>query len=123
MQSLRISRPPPMTYRRPVTRIRSAVIPELQILLNTYVCPTIHECSGIFIGTEEHQQTVLSKLHAIADHYNIIQAEKYVLRALLLDDNKLAVTIADATDLYHKSIEHVQEAISKLPSIHTLPEV
>jgi hypothetical protein len=62
-------------------------------------------------------------LHAIVNHYDIVQSEKYVIRALLLDNDKLAMSIADATDAYHKSIEHVREAISKLPSIHTLPEV
>jgi hypothetical protein len=123
MQSLCISRPPPTTYRRPATRVRSAIIPELQSILNTYICPSIHECSGIFVGTEEHQKTVLSKIHAIADHYDIVQSEKYILRALLLDDDKLAMSIADATDAYHKSIDLVRQNISKLPSIHTLPEI
>jgi hypothetical protein len=123
--SLGISRPAivsrPVFRRHPVVRTRAAIIPELQILLDTYVCPVINDCSGIFIGTDQHQQSVLEKLHAIANHYDIVQSEKYVIRALLLDDDKLAMSIADSTDIYHKSIELVREQISKLPSIHTLP--
>ncbi|AGE56264.1 hypothetical protein PBCVNEJV1_337R [Paramecium bursaria Chlorella virus NE-JV-1] len=113
----------PMVSPRRAVRVRSAILPELQILLHTYVCPAIKECSGIFVGTEEHQQIVLAKLHAISDHYDIAQSEKYVIRALLLDDDKLAVSIADAADIYHKSVDLVRQTISKVPSIHTLPEI
>ena len=112
-----------VSIKRPVTRTRSAVIPEMHIMLREYVCPAIQDCAGIFIGTEEHQQAVLVKLHAIADRYDIAQSEAYVMRALLLDDNKLAVLIADATDAYHRSIDVVRDAISKLPPVHELPTV
>jgi hypothetical protein len=81
----------------------------------------VNQCTDIFIGTEEHQQNVLYKLHAIANKYDIIQSEVYVIRALLLDDDKLATSIAIATDNYHHSIDSVRENISKLPGIHTLP--
>ncbi|AGE52767.1 hypothetical protein PBCVCZ2_174R [Paramecium bursaria Chlorella virus CZ-2] len=81
----------------------------------------VNQCTNIFVGTEEHQQLVLTKLHTIANKYDITQSEVYVIRALLLDDDKLAVSIADATDIYHKSVDLVRQNISKLPSIHTLP--
>ncbi|AGE50767.1 hypothetical protein PBCVCVB1_224R [Paramecium bursaria Chlorella virus CVB-1] len=120
MQTIRICRPPAM-FRRPSVRARSGVIPEMHTILQTYVCPMVNQCTDIFIGTEEHQQLVLSKLHAIANKYDIAQSEVYVIRALLLDDDKLAVSIADATDIYHKSMDLVRQNISKLPNIHTLP--
>ena len=121
MQSIRVLRPPTV-FRRPSVRIRSGVIPEMHTIIQTYVCPMVNQCTDIFIGTEEHQQNVLSKLHAIANKYDIIQSEVYVIRALLLDDDKLATSIAIATDNYHHSIDIVRENISKLPGIHTLPK-
>jgi hypothetical protein len=75
------------------------------------------------VGTDEHQIIVLSKLRAIAEHFDIVNSEEYIVRALLLDDDKLAVQIAYATDMYHQSIDLVREAISKVPSIKSFPVV
>ena len=94
-----------------------AVVPEMTDVLTHYVCPVITKCANLYIGTEEHQMSVLAKLHAIADHYDIRNAEEHVVRALLIDDDILAVKIADATDVYHQSVEYVREMISKLPDV------
>ena len=129
MFSIRLSK----TFaQRPTTMCRSkrmtikadaGVVPEMLDVLTNYVCPAIHKCAGLYIGTEEHQMSVLAKLHAIADHYNIINAEEHVIRALLIDDDILAVKIADATDVYHQSVDYVREMISKLPAISRHPTV
>ena len=123
MFSVRVSK----TFaHRPVTICRSkrltvkadaGVVPEMLDVLTNYVCPAIHKCAGIYIGTEEHQISVLAKLHAIVDHYDIRKAEEHVVRALLIDDDVLAVKIADATDVYHQSVDYVREMISKLPPV------
>jgi hypothetical protein len=75
------------------------------------------------VGTDEHQVTTLMKLHAIADHFDIANSESYVIRALLLDDDDLAIKIAYAVDMYHQSINLVREQISKVPSIKSFPVV
>jgi hypothetical protein len=103
--------------KRLMVKADAGVVPEMLDVLTNYVCPVIHKCAGIYIGTEEHQISVLSKLHAIADHYDIRNAEEHVVRALLIDDDVLAVKIADATDVYHQSVDYVREMISKLPSV------
>lgn len=116
----------PMTICRPrrmTIKADAGVVPEMLDVLTNYVCPAIHKCAGLYIGTEEHQMSVLAKLHAIADHYNIINAEEHVIRALLIDDDILAVKIADATDVYHQSVDYVREMISKLPAISSHPTV
>jgi hypothetical protein len=92
-------------------------------VLSNYVCPVIHKCANLYIGTEEHQMSVLAKLHAIADHYDIRNSEEHVVRALLIDDDILAVKIADATDIYHQSVSYVREMISKLPPVSRHPNV
>ena len=129
MFSVRISKTfahRPATVCRPkrlTVKADAGVVPEMLDVLTNYVCPVIHKCAGLYIGTEEHQISVLSKLHAIADHYNIINAEEHVIRALLIDDDILAVKIADATDIYHQSVSYVREMISKLPAISHHPVV
>ena len=129
MFSVRISKTfahRPATVCRPkrlTVKADAGVVPEMLEVLKNYVCPVIHKCAGLYIGTEEHQISVLSKLHAIADHYNIINAEEHVIRALLIDDDILAVKIADATDIYHQSVSYVREMISKLPAISHHPVV
>ena len=123
MLSVRISKTftqrPSKVYRpkRLTVKADAGVVPEMIDVLTNYVCPAIHKCAGIYIGTEEHQISVLAKLHAIADHYDIRNAEEHVVRALLIDDDILAVKIADATDVYHQSVDYVREMISKLPPI------
>ena len=129
MFSVRISKTfaqRPATVCRPkrlMVKADAGVVPEMLDVLTNYVCPAIHKCAGLYIGTEEHQMSVLAKLHAIADHYNIINAEEHVIRALLIDDDILAVKIADATDVYHQSVSYVREMISKLPAISRHPNV
>ena len=110
----------PATVCRPkrlTVKADAGVVPEMLDVLTNYVCPAIHKCAGIYIGTEEHQISVLAKLHAIVDHYDIRNAEEHVVRALLIDDDVLAVKIADATDVYHQSVDYVREMISKLPPV------
>lgn len=110
----------PSMVRRPrrlTVKADAGVVPEMFDVLSTYVCPIIHNCANLYIGTEEHQITVLSKLHAIADHYDIRNSEEHVVRALLIDDDILAIKIANATDIYHQSVSYVREMISKLPAI------
>lgn len=109
--------------RRLTIKADMGVVPEMFDVLSTYVCPIIHNCANLYIGTEEHQITVLSKLHAIADHYDIRNAEEQVVRALLIDDDVLAVKIADAADVYHQSVDYVREMISKLPPVSRHPTV
>ena len=109
--------------RRLTVKADAGVVPEMFDVLSTYVCPIIHNCANLYIGTEEHQITVLSKLHAIADHYDIRHSEEHVVRALLIDDDILAIKIANATDIYHQSVEYVRETISKLPAISRHPNV
>ena len=41
----------------------------------------------------------------------------------MIDDDILAVKIADATDIYHQSVSYVREMISKLPAISHHPVV
>ena len=123
MFSVRISKTfahRPATICRPkrlTIKADAGVVPEMLDVLTIYVCPVIHKCTGLYIGTEEHQISVLAKLHTIADHYDIRNAEEHVIRALLIDDDILAVKIADATDVYHQSVDYVREMISKLPVI------
>jgi hypothetical protein len=100
-----------------------AVVPEMMDVLVHHVCPVVTKCADLYIGTEEHQMSVLTKLHAIADHYDIRNAEEHVVRALLIDDDILAVKIADATDVYHQSVDYVREMISKLPAVSHHPNV
>lgn len=123
MFSVRISKTfahRPATVCRPkrlTVKADAGVVPEMLDVLTNYVCPVIHKCAGIYIGTEEHQISALAKLHAIVDHYDIRNAEEQVVRALLIDDDILAVKIADATDVYHQSVDYVREMVSKLPPI------
>ena len=129
MFSVRISKTfthRPATVCRPkrlTVKADAGVVPEMLDVLTNYVCPVIHNCAGLYIGTEEHQISVLSKLHAIADRYDIRNAEEQVVRALLIDDDTLAVKIADATDVYHQSVDYVREMISKLPPVSRHPTV
>lgn len=109
--------------RRMTIKADAGVVPEMMDVLVQHVCPVIHNCANLYIGTEEHQISVLSKLHTIADHYDIRNAEEHVIRALLIDDDILAVKIADATDVYHQSVDYVREMISKLPAISSHPSV
>ena len=116
----------PATVRRPrrmTIKADAGVVPEMMDVLVQHVCPIIHNCSGLYIGTEEHQISVLAKLHTITDHYDIRNAEEHVIRALLIDDDILAVKIADATDVYHQSVSYVREMISKLPAVSHHPNV
>jgi len=101
--------------RRLTVKADMGIVPEMLDVLTNYVCPVIHKCANLYIGTEEHQMSVLKKLHVIADHYDIRNAEEHVVRALLIDDDILAVKIADACDLYHQSVEYVRELIAKVP--------
>jgi len=122
MFSIRLSktfanRPYVVCRRKRLTVKAHAVVPEMMDVLTHYVCPVITKCTDLYIGTEEHQMSVLTKLHAIADHYDIRNAEEHVVRALLIDDDILAVKIADATDVYHQSVFYVREMISKLPEV------
>jgi hypothetical protein len=122
MLSLRLTntfakRPSAVHRRRRLTVKAHAVVPEMMDVLTHHVCPIITKCANLYIGTEEHQMSVLAKLHAIADHYDIRNAEEHVVRALLIDDDILAVKIADATDVYHQSVFYVREMISKLPEV------
>jgi len=112
-----------VTTRRPSVRARAALIPEMYGLLHSYVCPAVKECSGIFVGTEEHQMSIVVKMNVIADHLDISGVEKYILKALLIDDDQLALDIATAADTYHASIEVVRQFISKLPADVKLPDV
>lgn len=109
--------------RRMTIKADAGVVPEMMDVLVQHVCPVIHNCANLYIGTEEHQISVLSKLHTIADHYDIRNAEEHVIRALLIDDDILAVKIADATDVYHQSVDYVREMISKLPAVSHHPSV
>lgn len=109
--------------RRLTVKADAGVVPEMFDVLSNYVCPVIHKCANLYIGTEEHQMSVLAKLHAIADHYDIRNSEEHVVRALLIDDDILAVKIADATDIYHQSVSYVREMISKLPEVSKHPNV
>jgi hypothetical protein len=102
--------------RRPQMKTRAAVLPEMYSLLHSYVCPVVKECAGIFVGTEEHQLEVVTKMNVIADHLDIVGVERYVLKALLFNDEQLAIDIANASDTYHASIEVVRHFISKLPN-------
>jgi hypothetical protein len=113
----------PVSTKRMSVRTRAAVVPEMMDVLTNYVCPSIKNCVDLYVGTDEHQIIVLSKLRAIAEHFDIVNSEEYIVRALLLDDDKLAVQIAYATDMYHQSIDLVREAISKVPSIKSFPVV
>ena len=103
MFSVRISKTfahRPATICRPkrlTIKADAGVVPEMLDVLTIYVCPVIHKFTVLYIGTEEHQISVLAKLHTIADHYDIRNAEEHVIRALLIDDDILAVKIADAT--------------------------
>jgi len=122
MLSLRLTntfakRPTVVCRPRRLTVKADAIVPEMMDVLTHHVCPIITKCANLYIGTEEHQMSVLAKLHAIADHYDIRNAEEHVVRALLIDDDILAVKIADATDVYHQSVSYVREMISKLPEI------
>jgi len=103
--------------KRMIVKADMRMVPEMFDVLTNYVCPVIHKCANLYIGTEEHQMSVLSKLHVIADHYDIRNAEEHVVRALLMDDDTLAIKIADASDLYHQSVEYVRELISKVPPV------
>ena len=103
--------------RRLTVKADAGVVPEMFDVLTHHVCPIITKCADLYIGTEEHQMSVLAKLHAIADHYDIRNSEEHVVRALLIDDDILAVKIADATDIYHQSVSYVREMISKLPEV------
>ena len=105
-----------VSRQKRITVKAHAIVPEMLDVLSNYVCPVIHKCANLYIGTEEHQMSVLKKLHVIADHYDIRNAEEHVIRALLIDDDTLAVKIADACDLYHQSVEYVRELISKVPT-------
>ena len=109
--------------RRLTVKADAGVVPEMFDVLSNYVCPVIHKCANLYIGTEEHQMSVLAKLHAIAEHYDIRNSEEHVVRALLIDDDILAVKIADATDVYHQSVDYVREMISKLPEVSKHPNV
>lgn len=109
-RSLNVSR------QKRITVKAHAIVPEMLDVLSNYVCPVFTKCANLYIGTEEHQMSVLSKLHVIADHYDIRNAEEHVVRALLTDDDILAVKIADACDLYHQSVEYIRELISKIPA-------
>jgi len=128
MFSVRLSktfanRPSVVCRRKRMTVKAHAVVPEMMDVLTHHVCPIITKCANMYIGTEEHQLSVLAKLHAIADHYDIRNSEEHVVRALLIDDDILAVKIADATDIYHQSVDYVREMISKLPEVSRHPSV
>ena len=128
MLSLRLTntfakRPSAVHRRKRMTVKAHAVVPEMMDVLAHHVCPVVTKCADLYIGTEEHQISVLAKLHTIADHYDIRNAEEHVVRALLIDDDILAVKIADATDVYHQSVDYVREMISKLPAVSHHPNV
>ena len=112
-----------VSTKRMSVKTRAAVVPEMMDALTNYVCPSIKNCVDLYVGTDEHQIVVLSKLRAIAEHFDIVNSEEYIVRALLLDDDKLAVQIAYATDAYHTAIDLVREAISKVPSVKSFPLV
>lgn len=112
-----------VSTKRTSVKTRAAVVPEMMDVLQNYVCPAIKNCVDLYVGTEEHQITVLSKLRAIAEHFDIVNSEEYIVRALLLDDDKLAVQIAYAVNEYHTAIDLVREAISKVPSVKSFPLV
>ena len=103
--------------KRMIVKADMRMVPEMFDVLTNYVCPVIHKCANLYIGTEEHQMSVLTKLHVIADHYDIRNAEEHIVRALLIDDDIIAIKIADASDLYHQSVEYVRELISKVPPV------
>ena len=105
-----------VSRQKRITVKAHTVVPEMLDVLTNYVCPVIHKCANLYIGTEEHQMSVLKKLHVIADHYDIRNAEEHIVRALLIDDDILAVKIADACDLYHQSVEYIRTLISKIPA-------
>jgi len=113
----------PVSTKRMSVKTRAAVVPEMLDVLTNYVCPSIKNCVDLYVGTDEHQIMVLSKLRAIAEHFDIVNSEEYIVRALLLDDDKLAVQIAYAVNEYHTAIDLVREQISKVPSVKSFPLV
>ena len=112
-----------VSTKRMSVKTRAAVVPEMMDVLTNYVCPSIKNCVDLYVGTDEHQVIVLSKLRAIAEHFDIVNSEEYIVRALLLDDDKLAVQIAYAVNEYHTAIDLVREQISKVPSVKSFPVV
>jgi len=112
-----------VTTRRPSVRTRAALIPEMYGLLHSYVCPAVKECSNIFVGTEEHQMSIVVKMNVIANHLDISGVEKYILKALLIDDDQLALDLASSADIYNESIKIVRYFISNLPSSTNIPEI
>ena len=112
-----------ITSRRKSVRARAGVLPEMMSILNAYVCPAVKNCSGISVGSEERQIAILHQLQVIADHYNIVHSEAYVIRALLADNVDLAIDIARSTDLYHENLELIRRFIAMLPDIYAPPEL
>ena len=108
-------RPMPLKRARYV-RTHVAIIPEMANALS-YVCPEVPQCAGLFIGTEEHQHSVITNFRILADHYNIVHSEPYVFRALLADKKDVAISIAEATDVYNDVVEIIGRLIKSLPEI------
>jgi hypothetical protein len=107
---------PVILKRRALVRTRVAVIPEMADALS-YVCPAVPQCAGLFIGTEEHQHNVITNFRILADHYNIVHSEPYVFRALLADKPDVAISIAEATDVYNDVVEIIGRLIKSLPEL------
>lgn len=125
MISLRLHKPTTARMIKPTRKVvtRAAVVPEMFDILHTYVCPVVKNCSGILLGSEEHQMEVLKQLHSLADHYNIVHSEPYIIKSLLNNDYDLAKDIAESTDLYHETLQIIQRLIKLTPDIYAPPEL
>ena len=97
--------------------IHFALVPEMQTLLQSYVCPAFDACDSMFIGTEQFQLNVIANLYKLTNTYNIHYGEAYIIRALLLDNLNLALELSKAFNNYNTDITNVHELISKLPQI------
>ena len=75
------------------------------------------------MGSEDRQIAILHQLQDIADHYNIVHSEEYIIRALLADNVDLATDIARSTDLYHENLELIRRFIAMLPDVYSPPEL
>ena len=119
VSTVKIRARPLVSRRNVVTRV--GIIPEMGDVLTRYVCPGLTQCAGMFVGTEEQQRDILSNMHSLADHYNIVNSEQYVLRALIAGDEELAVSLAEATSMYHDLIDLIRSLIVRLPDLYMFP--
>jgi hypothetical protein len=93
-----------------------ALVPELDHLVRTHVCPMVAECAGVLLGDGDpaNQHDVVRVFYDLAAAYDIRHGEGYVLRALLHGDAWSARELCVGFDAYNAGLEVIRGVVDRL---------